>query len=129
MVVSPYSSNGQVKSVAHYVLIDGGYLKTKHHPLIVDGLILFQQIPYWFMDGFGGSAFYYMAHPDFRSFNLLTGKYPVGCFPNRFNEVGMADCDFIVLAEHRYNAIIFQMFDGHFFCVGFNERKSFYFPS
>ena len=91
MVVSPYSSNGQVKSVAHYVLIDGGYLKTKHHPLIVDGLILFQQIPYWFMDGFKSElkvmdvhGLFNAAMQLFQEYNAAKHLYYMGAFKDSY---------------------------------------------
>ena len=129
MVISSYPSNCEIEPVAIYLFMNTWYLKAKHHPFIIDGLIFFQQVLYRFVNCFGGSSFDDMAYPDFRQFNTFTREYPVGCFPNSFNEVGMGDGYFIVLAEYRDYAIFFQMFNGHFFCIGFNERKSFYFSS
>ena len=129
MIIAPDSTNGKIEPVPCNIFMDSGYFKAEHHPFIIDGLVLFQQVLYRFVDGFGCSPFDDMAYPNFRQFNTFTWENPVGCFPYRFNEVGMRDCYFIVLAEYRYNTIIFKVFNGHILGVGFNERKSFYFPS
>ena len=59
------------------------------------------------MNGFRCSSFDDMTYSDFRQFNTFTWENPVSCFSYRFNKVGMGDGYFIVLAEYRYNAIIF----------------------
>lgn len=123
VVVGPHPAYGEVKPVACNVIMDGGDFKAEHHPLVVDGLVLFQEVFHRLVDGFGCPALYHMAYPDGRSFHPFTREQMLCRFPNGLNKGGMGDGDFVVLAEHGNNAVLPEMLHGNFLGVGFDERQ------
>ena len=123
VVVGSHPANGEVEPVACNVLMDGGDFKAEHHPLVVDGLVLFQEVFHRLVDGFGCPALYHMAYPDGRSFHPFAGEQMLCRFPDSLNKGGMGDGDFVVLAEHGDHAVLPEMLHGDFLGVGLDERK------
>lgn len=65
VVIGPYASDGKIQAVSLDLLVNGRYLETEHHPLVVDRLVRFEQLADGFVDRFGNPPLDDMRYPYF----------------------------------------------------------------
>ena len=109
VVIGPYASDGKIQAVSLDFLVNGRYLETEHHPLVVDRLVRFEQLADGFVDRFGNPPLDDMRYPYFGLVDYLAGELLMRRAPYRLDKVLMRNRHLVVLAEDGDHAILFQM--------------------
>ena len=121
MVVGSYSSNRKVQSVPCHILVNRGYLETESHPLVVDGLVGFQELIHGFVDGLWNPSLDDMGYDYIGCVDYLLREHTVCSTQYCFDKTLVGDGHLVVLAEYGNDAIRSQVGYIHRLGIGLDK--------